>query len=324
MSVFDINNELSVPKSDIISLQEELIEPPSKSSFSHCKDSFVKFNSNSDLSGTNSISSISPNINEANKSLFKKIVFNTIKNDDELTLQDKIIFSVYLKDNVKNMDANFIQEFNEEECHLSLLNWIWRYNKKFKQFQFVQQLSIKICENFETFFSQSNKLLIEINIIMELLINLLNFFAFLPINSSDILNLKLYDKLFKLKENIKSYANENVLNLIKSVLQKWKTEVDAESEMKIVSRFKLNQLGRKRTCKHDEKDDKEDTEAESVEDNLDNNNKNNLSNYLNKKPKNIKVSFDLQKNSVIYFKKDDIPLQISWDKSSLKDKNNHV
>ena len=41
-----------------------------------------------------------------------------------------------------------LKEFNDEEGHLSLLNWIWRYKKKFKQFHFEHQIKVYLFENF--------------------------------------------------------------------------------------------------------------------------------------------------------------------------------
>jgi len=255
---------------------------------------------------------------------FSKFIMETFKNDDELTLREKLTFSLFLVMNQNCFTEELISEFNEEECQLSLLNWIWRYKKKMKQFQLQHQLkNYNLIENFEILLPQYNKLLIEINFIMELLINILNFFVFLPINSSDILNLKLYEKLIKIKEYIKPFANEYLLNLTNFVLNKWKTEVEQENETKIIATYKLSRLGVKHARPVDDKEDKEDTEADSVEDNdinikeTINNNPNNYSN-LNKKTKNnIKVSFDLQKNSTIYFKHDDIPFQISLDKQKM-------
>ena len=259
---------------------------------------------------------------------FKHFILETIKKDEDLTLREKIVFSFYLVVNENYFDKELIKEFNEEECHLSLLNWIWRYNKKLKQFQLQNQLKIDFFDNFGILLPQYNKLLIEINIIMELLINILNFLIFLPVNSSDILDLKLYEKLTKIKGFIKSYANDYLLNLINFLLNKWKTEVDSENEKKIIGRFKLSQLGIKRPRSPNIKEDKEETEADSIEDNDENNkiyinNKSIINSNLNKKTKNknnIKVSFDLSKNSVIYFKKDDIPFKISLDKQ-INEKN---
>lgn len=343
MSKFD-SIDICVPNPKMISLQEESPEIPFKSKKSCPPTKLIKPNPfsphkkssqksappdlllSSDISNNKAL--ITPPTPEKDESEnnFRKYILATIKNDDELTLKEKITFSFYLVMNTNSFNEEIIREFNEEECHLSLVNWIWRYNKKFKEFKLQNQLKLNFFENFDNILSQYNKLLIEINIIMELLINILNFFVFLPINSSDILRLKLYEKLIKIKGYIKSYANEYILNLINLVLNKWKSTVDEENEQKIITRHKLSQLGIKHPRSTDEKDDKEDTEADSVdynEENKVNNINNNTIIYsnsnLNKKTKNnIKVSFDLQQNQVIYFQKDDIPFQITLDKQKNK------
>jgi hypothetical protein len=343
MSKFD-SIDICVPNPKMISLQEESPEIPFKSKKSSPPTKLIKPNPfsphkkssqksapldlllSSDISNNRAL--IAPPTPEKDESEnnFRKYILGTIKNDDELTLKEKITFSFYLVMNTNSFNEEIIREFNEEECHLSLVNWIWRYNKKFKEFKLQNQLKLNFFENFDNILSQYNKLLIEINIIMELLINILNFFVFLPINSSDILRLKLYEKLIKIKGNIKSYANEYILNLINLVLNKWKSTVDEENEQKIITRHKLSQLGIKHPRSTDDKDDKEDTEADSVDYNEENkvNNINNNSiiysnSNLNKKTKNnIKVSFDLQQNQVIYFQKDDIPFQITLDKQKNK------
>ena len=84
------------------------------------------------------------NITEESKNNFKKFILDTIKNDDELALKDKLAFSLFLVMNTSGFNEELINEFNEEECHLSLLNWIWRYNKKLKQFQLEHQLKINL------------------------------------------------------------------------------------------------------------------------------------------------------------------------------------
>ena len=343
MSIFNSVNICS-PKPKMISLQEESPEIPTKAKKMPPNSSIPKesiqfiFSKNSFLNSNQPSLLLSYNLEKSNtikeeeikdEKSIHEFILKTIKNDDDLTLREKITFSFLLSLNTKYFNEEFTREFNEEECHLSLLNWVWRYKKKLKQFQLQNQLKNNFFDNFEIFLPQYNKLLIEINIIMELLINILNFFVFLPINSSDILHLKLYEKLIKIKGFINSYANDYLLNLINFVLNKWKTVVDEENEVKIITRFKLSQLGAKRPRTPDEKEDKEDTEADSVdynEDNIKININNNSIKYsnLNKKIKNknnIKVSFDLQQNSVIYFKKDDIPFQISLDKKKINKSN---
>ena len=343
MSKFD-SIDICVPNPKMISLQEESPEIPFKSKKSCPPTKLIKPNPfsphkkssqksapldlllSSDVSNNRELIAQPTPEKDESENNFRKYILGTIKNDDELTLKEKITFSFYLVMNTNSFNEEIVREFNEEECHLSLINWIWRYNKKFKEFKLQNQLKLNFFENFDNILSQYNKLLIEINIIMELLINILNFFVFLPINSSDILRLKLYEKLIKIKGYIKSYANEYILNLINLVLDKWKSTVDEENEQKIITRHKLSQLGIKHPRSIDEKDDKEDTEADSVDYNEENkvNNINNNSiiysnSNLNKKTKNnIKVSFDLQQNQVIYFQKDDIPFQITLDKQKNK------
>ena len=260
-------------------------------------------------------------------------ILSTLKKEEDLTLKDKLEFSYFLSLAVANFNEEMVKEFNEEECHLTLLNWVWGYGKKFKEFRIENEVknSIKLNQNFEIFFPKYNILLIEINFIMDLLINILNIFIFLPITSNEILNLKLYEKLSKIKKYIKSFANQDILNLTDIILQKWKAQVDAENEEKIITRFKLNNLGIKRNRTVEEKIEEQATEADSVDNdtnidsinNINNNNiiiHNNGNINLNKKIKNkkIKISFDLSKNSVCYFNKNDMPFQITLNKQKNK------
>ena len=154
----------------------------------------------------------------------------------------------------------------------------------------------------------------------------------MPITSSELLNLKFYEKLSKIKEYIKSFAQSEIINLTEAILLKWKKQIDFESEQKIVSKYKLNKLGIKRH--RDEKNEEQISESDStdndtiinIENNLNNNYnfKNNENINLNKKLKNkkIKVSFDLSLNSVIKYKKDDIPFKITLDKQKNKSNEN--
>lgn len=267
------------------------------------------------LANTNSLTNLKDDIMNPILSIFKK--------EESLTLKDKLEYSLFLSYAIVNFTKEMQKEFNEEECHLSLLNWVWGYRKKMKEFRFETELknSLKLIQNFDNFFpNKYNKLLLEINFIIQLLINILNIFKFLPITSSQILNLKLYEKLSKIKGYIKSFTQEEVLNLTDLVLLKWKTQVDSESEEKVITSFKLNNLGIKRH--REEKIEEQATEADSADNDTstDISNMNNINNddniNLNKKlkNKNIKVSFDLSRNSVIYFKKDDSPFQITLDK----------
>lgn len=255
---------------------------------------------------------------------FMKIILSTMKNEEDLTLKDKLDFSFILSISKGNFTEETIKEFCEEECHLALLNWVWKYAKKLKKFKLESELREKYLlnreNNFEEFFQKYNILLIEINFILDLLINILNLFSFLPITSSDLLNLKLYQKLQKIKSYIKSFSNINILKTLDFVLNKWRNQIDSENEQKILAKFMLNKLGIKRKRNWEVDIEDRETEINSVEDeeNLNSNNINNIS-INNKKKFNIKnkknkVSFDLNKNSVIYYQKTDMPFQITIDK----------
>ena len=273
----------------------------------------------------------SDDIGQVKENFFIEVI-SKFKNEESLTLKDKLEFSYLLSLAISSFNEEMIKEFNEEECHLSLLNWVWRYRKKIKEFRNIIQNknSLNLITNFIYFFSNKyNKLLIEINFIMELLINILNILYFLPITSSELLNLKLYEKLSKIKEYIKPFVQKDIVNLTDIILLRWKELIDLESEQKIIAKFKLNKLGIKRI--REEKIAEQTTETDStdndtiinIETNINNNIiiNNNKKINLNKKFKNkkIKVSFDLSRNSVIKYNKDDMPFQITLEKQKNKD-----
>ena len=273
----------------------------------------------------------SDDIGQVKENFFIEVI-SKFKNEESLTLKDKLEFSYLLSLAISSFNEEMIKEFNEEECHLSLLNWVWRYRKKIKEFRNIIQNknSLKLIPNFIYFFSNKyNKLLIEINFIIQLLINILNILYFLPITSSELLNLKLYEKLSKIKEYIKPFVQKDIVNLADIILLRWKELIDLESEQKIIAKFKLNKLGIKRI--REEKIAEQTTETDStdndtiinIETNINNNIiiNNNKKINLNKKFKNkkIKVSFDLSRNSVIKYNKDDMPFQITLEKQKNKD-----
>ena len=273
----------------------------------------------------------SDDIGQVKENFFIEVI-SKFKNEESLTLKDKLEFSYLLSLAISSFNEEMIKEFNEEEYHLSLLNWVWRYRKKIKEFRNIIQNknSLKLIPNFIYFFSNKyNKLLIEINFIIQLLINILNILYFLPITSSELLNLKLYEKLSKIKEYIKPFVQKDIVNLTDIILLRWKELIDLESEQKIIAKFKLNKLGIKRI--REEKIAEQTTETDStdndtiinIETNINNNIiiNNNKKINLNKKFKNkkIKVSFDLSRNSVIKYNKDDMPFQITLEKQKNKD-----
>ena len=177
----------------------------------------------------------------------------------------------------------YFKDFYEEECHLTILNWVYKERDYLKNY-------IKYD-------------IYHINLILDILNTILNIYKKLNIKSIDLIELKLYDKLKKISlyEIFESYDYAKpIFNNIKLILKNWdKIIVDKE--------IKLNKKRKK-----DFISDKEETEEDS--DHNSKNNKNNLINNIknilekikkNKIKKNIK--FDLTKNKIIYFNKLDSP-----------------
>ena len=265
------------------------------------------------------------NLKESPAQDFITIILSTLKKEDTLTLKEKLEFTYILSLSKANFTQETVKEFCEEECDLTLINWIWKSKDKLKKFKVETELRekfLKIDKNVDEYFPKYNILLIEVNFILELLINILNLFSFLPITSFNILNLNLYQKLNKIKEYIKLYAGDKILSSIDLILIKWKSQIEAENEQKIEAKEKLNKLGIKRKRSPEIGIEDLDTEIDSVEDDNVNNINNNITNNklnIDKKNKNKnninkKVSFDLTQNTIIYFHKNDAPFQISLDK----------
>ena len=209
-------------------------------------------------------------------------IIEVIKQEENLHIFQKITFTNSILLNKDKFSE--LKEFYEEECHLSLINWIWKERKilKYPNAYFNKLLGI-----------------------LYLLNNILNIFQILHINPNDIIELKLFDKLNNIKGLIKNWKIEHpILNLISNILNKWKSEIEESKEIK---------LNKKRNRSDDE------TEFESDINLLNNNIKVNIFKNFNKKvKKNIKkkISFELSKNRIIYFEKDDIPFTISQIKNA--------
>ena len=203
-------------------------------------------------------------------------IIEVIKQEENLHIFQKITFTNSILVNKDKFSE--LKEFYEEECHLSLLNWIWKEKKILKY----------PCINFNHLFN-----------VLALLNNILNIFQILSINSKDILDLKLFDKLNIIRYLIKNWKIDHpILKLISNLLEKWEKILEESKEIK---------LNKKRNRSEDE------TEADSDINLLNNNIKviipKKVNNINNKIKKNICI--DLSKNRIIYFDKNDIPSSLS-------------
>ena len=207
----------------------------------------------------------------------EQLIINTIKQEDSMSLLSKLQFTYFISQHANLLSQ--LSEFYEEECHLSLLNWVWKEKKLLK--------------NPYSSLSDMNSLCG----VLELLYNILFIFENLPIKSNDILDLRLFEKLNKIKVYINRWnVFLPVLGTISAVLDKWKKEVDDDTEEK---------LGQKR-----KRNNEEETEAESD----DNTQVVNLLVYNIEQTKNKKekkhVKIDLIKNKTVYFDKEKEPLAV--------------
>ena len=209
----------------------------------------------------------------------ENFIIETIKNESNLNIYQKISFTNSIL--LNNDKLTQLKDFYEEECHLSLLNWIW---------------------NERIFLKYPNYNINNLFGLLALLINILNIFKIIHINSNDILELKLYEKLIKIKEFIKKWSNDhNIINLITLILNKWKAIVEEDCEKK---------LNKKRKRYEEESKVKSDISLISNKYNI--NIQKNVNNK-NKIKKNIKI--DVSKNRVLYFDKENAPFEVSILKS---------
>ena len=202
-------------------------------------------------------------------------IINTIKQESNLNIYQKISFTNSILLNSDKL--NQLKDFYEEECHLSLLNWIW---------------------NERIFLKYPNYNINNIFALLALLINILNIFEIIHINSNDILELKLYEKLIKIKEFIKKWSNDfKIINLISLILNKWKKNVEEDFEKALTKK-------RKR-C---EEEGKVNSDISLINNKFNVNIEKNVNNKKKIK-KNLKI--DISKNRVLYFNKENAPFEIS-------------
>jgi hypothetical protein len=112
-----------------------------------------------------------------------KYIIETIKKEDEMDLNEKYIFSIYLAMNKHLLNEEIKKDIMEEEFHLVLINWL--YEEKY----YVEDL---LNEN-----NNSNNIK-NFNIYIGLLINIISIFEILHIKSKDLCEFKFYKKLFKI------------------------------------------------------------------------------------------------------------------------------
>lgn len=212
--------------------------------------------------------------------LSEKDIINWFKYEDKMNIIDKLLMTRYIKNNVKSLS----QEFIEEECHLSLVNWIYRSKNE-----------ISNCY------------------LLEMIDNIVYILYALEIDVVDIVQLDMYVKVNKFKGYLLkfvqyflnfSYIYINLLFLIDI----WKERVNI---------YNASLLNKKRLCFDEAKEDTaEDSDYLNININTNTNRK-----YLKikskqsiKSNKSKSVSFDLKLNQKVTFSPDDEPCLIGESK----------
>ena len=230
---------------------------------------------------------------------FESFIIDTIHQDATLSLSSKLYFTRILLLNFMKL-RYLSDDFYEEECHLSLLNWIWN----------VKYILISWDNN-----SKDNKSLINdktnsdeniLSIILELLNNILIILETLPIKSNDILDLKLYEKLNKIKGYVRKLPSSPISNCVTDninlILLKWKKCVDDAFEKEL--KYKKKKV----ICDDTTENVVSVNRSPSVNTDIDTDDDSNC--WRGKKKK--RVVFNLIKNKVITFNKEEKTVNVGY------------
>ena len=237
---------------------------------------------------------------DSKKEIYKYII-STMKKEDEMDLNDKYIFSIYIALNKQLLNKSIKKDILEEEFHLMLINWLLE-EKKYVEIELLENNNINY-----------------FNIYIGLLINIISIFEILPIKSKDLFEFNFCVKFFKIYKFVTLNINLNInvslsflINKIEKILKKWDNQMECYYLAKNIKNYNEKReqalLGKKiKRSNFDE--EKDDTETDSSSDRGESNNDYKLGGLFNINKnkvinKNKKVSFDLDNNKKIFFDKD--------------------
>lgn len=162
------------------------------------------------------------------------------------------------KDILMNME-----DFYEEDCQLSLLNWAFDLNKRFRQ-QNCSQTCLANYENInKDFFNKKNSLINNLEI---LLLNILNIFEIFPIKPNDLKSLNFIGKLKKIKKDMKT-QNIIIYKKIKILIKFWKSMIKLFDKHKNILISKKNEININLNKKRQREDEDNTLKDEIKEDN---------------------------------------------------------
>lgn len=233
---------------------------------------------------------ILPNIN--NKEELHKYILEVSKIEENMNLNEKYICSICLTMNKNFFTKEIIEDVLEEEFHLTLMKWL---------------------KNEKYIIEEPNKSdPYKFNIYIGLLFNIITLFEIFPIKTRDLCKFHLYKNFLKLRNLIKLNINNSFpfLFSLNNLLNKWKQQIDYLNLFGNIQNS--NFLGKKTKPNHNEQQnnnnkiakidfkDKNETDASSEE----------KEEFNIQTKRNKKIFFELEKNQIIFYDKDNCPSQL--------------
>jgi len=168
-----------------------------------------------------------------------------------------------------------LEEFYDEDCQLSLLNWAWNIHRRFFRNKNIEPFLNTSCT--VTHFPLNNDLLFKNNCLNNkaeiLLFNILNIFEIFPIKPDDLKSLNFIEKLKEIKRDMKS-KNLIIYKKIKKLIKFWKkmitffdsqknlnqiSEINAETQRHKTFDLKTNQKRKLDKCSIGKKEKNKDS-----------------------------------------------------------------
>lgn len=153
-----------------------------------------------------------------------------------------------------------LEDFYEEDCQFSLLNWACDIHKRIKrQRSSMTCLTLDYNEKInKDFFKYKNSLINNMEI---LLYNILNIFEIFPIKPDDLKSLNFIEKLKDIKKEMKIH-NRIIYKKIKNLIKFWKSMIKIFDKQKAKLLSEKNIINKKRQREDDETAKKEKNEKD--------------------------------------------------------------
>lgn len=145
--------------------------------------------------------------------------------EDQKMMEEEIKSKIGISEmilNNKDILMN-LEDFYEEDCQFSLLNWACSIHKRFRQQRYSKTgFALDYYENINKDFSNKKN---SLNNNAEILIfNILNIFEIFPIKPDDLKSLNFIEKLKEIKKDMKT-QNLIIYKKIKNLIKFWKSMI---------------------------------------------------------------------------------------------------